>query len=131
MVHTSKRSVLITLSVIALFVAGCAGTGGTHKLVTPPISKEQAAQFSDLVVEVESKPEISLTPTDKERILNFILKSIKEEETNRFKTINSTTPIPSTLHASVTIKRYDEGNAFARFMLAGLGQMHIDADVVL
>jgi hypothetical protein len=27
------------------------------------------------------------------------------------------------------IKRYDEGDSFARAMLAGLGQMHIDADL--
>jgi hypothetical protein len=61
----------------------------------------------------------------------LILKSIKEEERIIYKTINATTPVPNTLHAYVTIKRYDEGNAFARFMLAGLGQMHIDADVIL
>lgn len=29
------------------------------------------------------------------------------------------------------IKRYEEGNAFARAMLVGLGRMHIDADVAL
>lgn len=131
MVCASHKPVLITLSVIGLFLAGCAGTGGTHKLVTPPLSKEQAAKFSDVVVDVDSKPDISLTPTDKERILSLILKSIKEDEKNRFKTVNTTTSIPPTLYASVMIKRYDEGSAFARFMLAGLGQMHIDADVIL
>ena len=36
-----------------------------------------------------------------------------------------------TLHAAVNITRYDEGNSFARAMLAGLGQMHIDATVTL
>jgi len=35
------------------------------------------------------------------------------------------------MQALVYIKRYDEGNAFARVMLAGLGQMHIDATVTL
>lgn len=29
----------------------------------------------------------------------------------------------------VSVTRYDEGNAFARFMLAGLGQMHLNAVV--
>ena len=32
---------------------------------------------------------------------------------------------------TIAFKRYDEGNAFARFMLAGLGQIHIDAEVTL
>ena len=31
----------------------------------------------------------------------------------------------------MTIRKYEEGNAFARAMLAGLGKMHIDADVML
>jgi hypothetical protein len=37
----------------------------------------------------------------------------------------------SPVEALVTIKAYERGNAIARLMLAGLGQMHIDADVVL
>ena len=32
---------------------------------------------------------------------------------------------------NVTITRYDEGEAFARFVLIGLGQMYLDGDVVL
>jgi hypothetical protein len=44
----------------------------------------------------------------------------------------STSLAASPVEALVTIKTYDKGNAFARAMLAGLGQMmHIDADVVL
>ena len=31
----------------------------------------------------------------------------------------------------VTITRYDKGNVFARVMLVGLGQIHIDATVRL
>ena len=31
----------------------------------------------------------------------------------------------------ITFTRYDEGNAFGRFMLAGLGQIYIEGDVVL
>src|SRR5262249_56796423 len=39
--------------------------------------------------------------------------------------------VPPTLRASVTVTNYDKGNTFARFMLAGLGQIHIDAQVTL
>jgi hypothetical protein len=131
MVRTSQSSRLIPLLAIGFLVAGCAGTGGSHKLVTPPLSQEQATKYPDLIVAVESTPEIPLTATDKDRILQLILNSIQEESPDRFTTINASTPMPGTLHVAVTITRYDEGNAFARFMLAGLGQMHIDADVVL
>jgi hypothetical protein len=30
----------------------------------------------------------------------------------------------------IVFTQYDDGNAFARFMLAGLGQIHIDGDVI-
>ena len=36
-----------------------------------------------------------------------------------------------TLTVAIAFTRYAEGNAFARFMLAGLGQIHIDAEVSL
>ncbi|NOT57566.1 MAG: DUF4410 domain-containing protein [Deltaproteobacteria bacterium] len=61
----------------------------------------------------------------------MIIKNIRTEVPNRFQTINQASPGPSTLNATVMIKRYEEGNAFARLMLAGLGQIHIDADIVL
>jgi hypothetical protein len=89
------------------------------------------AQFSNLLVEVGCPPDIQLTSVDKERIVSLIVKNVKKDAANRFQAINQTNTSPNTLFASVMIKRYDQGNAFARAMLAGLGQMHIDADVTL
>ena len=45
--------------------------------------------------------------------------------------INSKASNRKKLQAVVSIKEYDEGNRFARLMFAGLGQIHIDADVTL
>ena len=66
----------------------------------------------------------------------LIAEDVKSEAPSRFQGINfqginSSSTSSSTLQASIAIKRYDEGSAFARFMLAGLGQIHIDADVIL
>jgi hypothetical protein len=127
----SKRYFSVISLLAILVISGCASTGGSYKLVTPPINNTQVTKFSDLIVEVECKQGIPLTSVDKERILNLVIKNIRSENAIRFHAINSTTPSHSTLHASVVIKRYDKGNAFARFFLAGLGQMHIDADVAL
>jgi len=60
-----------------------------------------------------------------------IAEDIKSDAPNRFKAINPLVPNSTTLQASVVIKRYDEGDAFYRLMLMGLGQIHIDADVAL
>jgi len=38
---------------------------------------------------------------------------------------------PSEYTLKVVIDKYDEGNAFARFMLIGLGQMHLNGTVEL
>jgi hypothetical protein len=122
---------LLLLPVLSLLGNGCASTQGSARLVTPPKADVSLVQFSNLIVEVESKQGISLTSSDKERILNLIVQNIRVDASDRFKAINQTNSGPSALHASVMIKRYEEGNAFARAMLVGLGQMHIDADVAL
>jgi hypothetical protein len=36
-----------------------------------------------------------------------------------------------TMQLKIVVTRYDEGNAFARFMLAGPGQIRIEGDVLL
>jgi hypothetical protein len=122
---------LMLLPTLSLLGSGCAGTRGSARLVTPPRTDVPLVQFANLIVAVESKPDISLGSFEKERILGLIVKDIRTEAPARFKTINQTSPVPDTLNAVVMIKRYEEGNAFARAMLVGLGQMHIDADVTL
>lgn len=50
---------------------------------------------------------------------------------DRFKEINSDDAMMSAVKATIVLKRYEKGNAFARAMLAGLGQIHIDGDLLL
>ena len=70
-----------------------------------------------------------MTAVDRERLVNTIVRKI--QVSNRFKDIDSATPSLNTLFVSVHVTNYDEGNAFLRFLLAGLGQMHIDGEVIL
>jgi len=121
----------ILMLVLGLLASGCASTRGSARLIAPPQVGVSLSQFSNLLVEVECRPDIQLTSSDKERIVNLIIKNINRDSSNRFTTVNQTNAGPRTLYASVMIKRYDQGNAFARAMLAGLGQMHIEADVTL
>jgi len=84
--------------------------------------------YLSLALEVEGA---QLTPVDKERIRIRIVEAIRKQDATRFRDINSPTPLPPMLRASVIVTNYDKGNTFARFMLAGLGQIHIDAEVAL
>ena len=126
-----KRLISLLLPVALLCLGGCASTQGSARLLHSPGADSLRSRFSNLVVDVQSKSAPTLNPYDRERIANLIVKSIQAEAPNLFATINQPNPGPGTLQASVMITRYDEGSAFARAMLIGLGQMHIDAEVNL
>lgn len=121
----------IVLIVIILTSIGCATTKGSYSASNTINSYSPMATLNELSVEVKCHDDIPLSDGDKQRILNYIINNIKKDYTDRFHNINQNPCGPSTLHADVIVKTYDEGNAFARFMLAGLGAMHIDADVIL
>jgi hypothetical protein len=119
----------ISLLVFASFISGCANTSGSHHLVSG--ASQQLSNFSDLIVSVKPSSSANLTQTDTDRMSNLIVADIQAENPTRFKSINAMPINANSMQASVDIKTYDEGNAFARAMLAGLGQIHIDADVTL
>lgn len=125
-----KYIYIISIFLTAL-LSGCAGTGGSHQLVGTPADSAQVAKYSDLLINVQPKNGINLSQADTDRMVKLIEEDIKAENPDRFKSINLSTPSQSILKADVVIKNYDEGSAFARSMLVGLGQIHIDADVTL
>ncbi|MBI1893281.1 MAG: DUF4410 domain-containing protein [Candidatus Rokubacteria bacterium] len=128
----AKKGLLIsTVLLIAFSASGCASTPGSITPITQLKEGVKLANFSNLSIEVKHADDVSMMSTDRERILNLLIARIKKEAPGRFKEINSSTPGPSTLHISVNVTRYEKGSAFARFMLAGLGQIKIDAQVVL
>lgn len=129
--QSSKFLLAIALLILGLMLSGCATSRGSYSQVSPPKDTTQLNKFTDLIVKVDSRPEVSLTPSDKSRISDLIVNDIKKKYTDHFKSINPTKASADTLYALVTIKNYEQGNAFARLMLAGLGQMHINADVSL
>lgn len=124
---SSGAGLVAQLIVWTLFVTGCASTQGSHRLMRPPLAAGALGGYSELTVTVAGKGSVRLTQTDTERIHALIVKHIKEKAPGRF----GIDPAVGSngLELAVAIKRYDEGSAFARLMLAGLGAMHIDADV--
>lgn len=114
---------------LIFLLSGCASNGGSYRLLSAPNARID--QYADLAVSVKPGNNVKLTPSDADRIGRQISEAVKTEAPDRFQSINAAYPSPNTLAATVVIKNYDEGNVFARFMVAGLGQMHIDADLVL
>lgn len=72
-----------------------------------------------------------MAPYEKERLTFKIIEKVKELEAVSFKGFNAPEAEHDTLSLEVTVTRYDKSNAFARGMLLGLGQIHIDGAVVL
>ncbi|MBF0529865.1 MAG: hypothetical protein HQK55_11470 [Deltaproteobacteria bacterium] len=126
-----KIYIWVVLLFFAIIASGCASNIGTVKAITAPTDETVIKKQSNLALEIKTIGDLVITSSDLERISKLILIQIKSEYPRRFKTINSISNELSTLRATVIIRRYDPGNAFARAMLIGLGQIHIDADVTL
>jgi hypothetical protein len=75
-------------------------------------------------VQVDSKPGVEIADVDKQRISAVIVSKLDVRCAN-----NPPNNDAKDCLVAVTITRYQKGNAFARAMVAGLGQIHIDADV--
>ena len=114
---------LCVLAGISL-IAGCASTAPKAEY-----SKDLATQYR---IDADDRPQVNvnagagveLTEAETHRITRLIADDL---EVMRFH--NAANNDPKDCMVDVTITRYQKGNAFARAMLAGLGQIHIDANV--
>lgn len=130
----SLRSIPVLMAVIAvaLFVAGCAGTAGSIKPLSATPTSDGLARYAKMSVATSANDDASkMSPFDQQRIAALVAAKVKEQAPNRFNDVAAASTGPDTLHVAIAFTRYDEGNAFARFMLIGLGQIHIDAEVTL
>jgi uncharacterized protein DUF4410 len=131
----SKCSVpaLMAVVVLALFVAGCAGSAGSAKPLTVAAKPEILARYTKvaLATSVQGDQASKMTAADRERIAALVARKVRERAPSRFSDLAATTTDAETLHVTIAFTRYDEGSAFGRFMLAGVGQIHIDGEITL
>ena len=126
MMHTRQHqfgaAVIVVLALPMIFSTGCATIGGTpqYTQMLPPDSRIVA---SDTVqTEVSAAPNVPIAQDEKTRLANQITNDIRSRAAQNARASRS-------YQIVVLVTRYDKGNAFARSMLAGLGQMHIDGTV--
>jgi hypothetical protein len=115
----------IAAAVVVVGLAGCAGSVAPP-IVTMALPKEARANLHLDTVSTEAAAGVALTAEDTNRISQLVLADIKATAPNMLD--------PSASQAKsvrVVITRYDEGNAAARFMLAGLGQIRLEGTVVI
>jgi hypothetical protein len=113
-------------AIVLATLAACAGSiAPPTTIVDLPQGQKASLQVSN--ISADGAPGVVITPDDLDRIVLLVTAEIRASSPE---TLAVSDPSQAKL-MKITISRYDEGNAFARFMLAGLGQIYIDGDVVL
>jgi hypothetical protein len=107
----------------ALLLPSCAGSGGgTTTYTTAPAAGAGINNADRISVQVTAPPTLGMTEAEKARVASRITAVLNNQRASRPGATRSIA-----IHVAMT--RYSKGSAVARAMLAGLGQIHIDADV--
>jgi Domain of unknown function (DUF4410) len=102
---------------------GCATSGGGSDVRAPLAAGTDLTSFRALALEVAPNSGVTLPAGSADRIRMEVAERVARKAPGRF--TDGPDAVPA-LEAGLTITRYDEGNAFLRFLLAGLGAAHID-----
>lgn len=122
------RILAVILSVVSLtFFYGCAGTAPTAEFKKPISDIHRLCLTDEATVKLAASDSVVLNDVTRQRLESRLIQAIYEKK----KTAQCQTTDKRAFVLNSKITLYDEGNAFARFMLAGLGQIHIDGDFVL
>jgi hypothetical protein len=85
-------------------------------------SRIAASDTVDVVITTTDK--ISVLPAERDRVAQKIKAKIDERKVK-----NPAAPSPRAMQVALHITKYEKGNAFARAMLAGLGQIHLEGTI--
>lgn len=128
-----RRAATVAASFAVLAIlTGCAGSVAAPDTVAglPPATK---ASLKIAAITDEAAPGVAMTGADLQRILDQVKADITAAHPGMI--LASDQPSapsagPNIAKVKIVFTQYDDGNAFARFMLMGLGQIHIDGDVI-
>ena len=121
-----RRSFLVLFCLVGALLTGC----GTTTLSLKPESQVNFAEYRSLSIQTRIADGVILSETAQNRIKDFIKTEINYGCCpKRFDNIYTDATHPGDLLLVLNFTQYDEGNRFARLMLAGLGAMKINADV--
>jgi hypothetical protein len=117
---------VVLIAVFLSFTIGCASSMPKAKF-TQPIAPDSNITSTDTIsVKVEAKTGIDILESERLRLAEVVEKKI-----NDLKTMNHSKHEQKNYEVELLLTRYDKGNAFARSMLAGLGQIHMDGEINL
>jgi len=116
------------LGLIAL--VGCAGDVAAPTPLAAPVAGHDVAAAPIGRVSAEAAPGVVMISDELRRIAERVEVEMAKSYPSRIANRNGQAP-NGTLNVKLVFTEYDKGNAFARAMLAGLGQIRIKANVML
>jgi hypothetical protein len=124
------RGLLLSLVIGGfMMVTGCGTTAVVHK---PADNKSVFDFYRTLAIQSAVADGVVLPDHAQERIQNLVKANISAKYCpKRFQSITTKEVGKDDLVLLIKYTTYDEGNRFARFMLAGLGGMKIHSDVIV
>jgi len=128
MIRMNRFAALPAWLLLALFLSACAEDASTPV----PVAALQPAQESSLKItdiSAETAPGVVIASFDLERLVARVKAEVSASHPEIL-TASAASATPSDTKIKIVITQYDEGSRFARAMLIGLGQIHLDGDVV-
>ncbi|MBF0482276.1 MAG: DUF4410 domain-containing protein [Desulfovibrionaceae bacterium] len=124
---------LLLLLCIAL-TTGCAGSRGSIKAMgdVQPAVEDKLASYKYLSLQTSCAPGVQVPSEAIKRIEELVVTNVAKPGAPRM--LSAAEPDQDAsllLTCQMVFERFEEGNAFARAMIAGAGQMHITASVSL
>lgn len=124
MIRTCRTAVLAAGVVAAMALTGCASTLPTADFSHQIATGATVSAPDTVKVNVDAADNVQILPDVKERIAEKVAMKIDTR-----KAANAGAGAARVYEVNLRLTRYDKGNAFARAMLAGLGQIHIEGVV--
>ncbi|MBN1381682.1 MAG: DUF4410 domain-containing protein [Deltaproteobacteria bacterium] len=117
---------LLVTGLLLGLATGCATTVPKAEFMLEIAPESKIAAKDEAQVKIDIGPDVTITDLEKARLAKKI-----EEKIVARKALNTMDGENKSYEIDLLLTRYDKGSAFARFMLAGLGQIHIDGEVKL
>ena len=124
MVRAYRSAVLMAGVLAAMGLTGCASTVPTAEFSHEIVAGARVCSPDTVKVNVNSDNGLKILPEEKERLAEKVAMKIDAR-----KAANPGPSAARVYEVDLHLTRYDKGNAFARAMLAGLGQIHIEGVV--
>jgi hypothetical protein len=122
--QTTRARRLWLVGICSALLAGCAGTPPAPKFSHSMVSDSRVAAPDTAEVTIELAEHIEVLPSDRDRVTQKIKARIDAR-----KLTNAASTEPRSFQVVLRVTRYEKGNRFARAMLAGLGQIHLEGTI--